>query len=91
MDPIEDNCFYKISSYLPNNSIDLVKQSNKLLYDKSISYVGSNYQFKFNDRMVSRSYYNMYKNIKNMRVYNISDLKNLNYDRLYLKIILINQ
>ena len=78
MDLIKANSFYKILSYLPNNSIDLVKQSNKLLYDKSISYVGSNYQFKFNDPMVSRAYYNMYKNIRNIRVHNISDLKYFN-------------
>ena len=75
MDSIEANSFYKILSYLPNNSIDSVRQSNKSLYNKSYSYVLSNYQFKFNDPMISRSYYNMYKNIRNIRVYNISDLK----------------
>jgi len=75
MDLIEANRFYKILSYLPNNSIDSVRQSNKSLYNKSYSYVLSNYQFKFNDQMISRSYYNMYKNIRNIRVYNISDLK----------------
>ena len=75
MDLIEANCFYKILSYLPNNSINSVRQSNKSLYNKSKSYVLSNYQFKFNDKMVSRFYYNTYRNIRNIIVESIDCLK----------------
>ena len=75
MDLIEANCFYKILSYLPNNSINSVRQSNKSLYNKSKSYVLSNYQFKFNDNMVSRFYYNTYRNIRNIIVESIDCLK----------------
>ena len=75
MDLIEANSFYKILSYLPNNSINSVRQSNKSLYNKSKSYVLSNYQFKFNDKMVSRFYYNTYRNIRNIIVESIDCLK----------------
>ena len=75
MDLIEANCFYKILSYLPNNSINSVRQSNKSLYNKSKSYVLSNYQFKFNDKMVSQFYYNTYRNVRNIIIGSINCLK----------------